>query len=288
MLKRYIPANYLPYYQLMRVDRPIGTLLLLWPTYMALFLAAGGFPSWQNLAIFTLGVFLMRSAGCVINDYADRNVDGHVARTSQRPLASGAVSPRSALKLFAALITMAFFVVILTNPFTVLLSVGALLLASVYPFMKRHTHLPQVVLGAAFAWAVPMAFAAELNTIPPEAWLLYAIVVLWAVIYDTFYAMADYEDDLKIGVKSTAVLFGSLAPAIILAMQIVMIAMLLLLAHRFEMGAFFSTSIVITAGLFVYQQWLVRGDSPQPFEAFLNNHWVGLVLFVGIVLALLL
>ncbi|MEQ3695445.1 MAG: 4-hydroxybenzoate octaprenyltransferase [Pseudomonadales bacterium] len=288
MLKRYIPANYLPYYQLMRIDRPIGTLLLLWPTYMALFLAAGGFPSWKNLAIFTLGVFLMRSAGCVINDYADRNVDGHVARTSQRPLASGAIKASSALKLFAALIAMAFIVVLLTNQFTVLLSVGALLLASAYPFMKRYTHLPQVVLGAAFAWAVPMAFAAELNTVPPEAWLLYAIVVLWAVIYDTFYAMADYEDDLKIGVKSTAVLFGPLAPVIILAMQVGMIAMLLLLAHRFELGAFFTAAIVIAAGLFGYQQLLVRGDSPKPFEAFLNNHWVGLVLFVGIVLALLL
>lgn len=285
MLKRFVPANYLPYYQLMRVDRPVGTLLLLWPTYMALFLAAEGAPSWQNLVIFTLGVFLMRSAGCVINDYADRNVDAHVTRTAQRPLASGSITPQKALKLFAMLVALAFAVVLLTNKLTVLLSVGALLLASVYPFMKRYTHLPQVVLGAAFAWAVPMAFAAELNTVPSEAWLLYAVVVLWAVIYDTFYAMADLEDDLKIGVKSTAVLFGPLAPGIILMMQVVMVAMLLLLGQRFELGAFFFVAVVITAGLFIYQQWLIRQQQPKPFAAFLNNQWVGLALFLGIALA---
>jgi 4-hydroxybenzoate polyprenyltransferase len=194
--------------RLMRIDRPIGTLLLLWPTLWALWFAAGGLPDPGVLAIFVLGVAVMRAAGCVINDYADRNIDGAVARTRDRPLATGAVAPREALRLFAALCALALLLVLLTNRLTVLLALGAAALATLYPFAKRYTHLPQVVLGAAWAWAVPMAFAAQTGSVPPASWALFAGVLLWTVAFDTYYAMVDRDDDLRIGVKSTAILFG--------------------------------------------------------------------------------
>ena len=288
MNKLAIPERYLPYYRLMRVDRPIGTLLLLWPTYLALLLAAEGIPSVANLIIFTSGVFLMRSAGCVINDYADRRVDGHVERTANRPIVNGSVSPQNALRLFVALVLLAFIAVLFTNQFTIVLSVGALCLASLYPFMKRFTHLPQVVLGAAFAWAVPMAFAAETGEVQPGAWLLYSIVVLWAVIYDTFYAMTDLEDDIKVGVKSTAVLFGDLAPAITAIMQVLMLVMLVMLGNQYQLAGYYYVALVVITLLFGYQQFLVRSNPSQCFAAFLNNQWVGLTLLLGVALELLL
>lgn len=196
------------YAQLMRIDRPIGTLLLLWPTLWALWLANEGMPPWHLLVIFTAGVFIMRAAGCVINDYADRNFDGHVERTQHRPLAAGKIAPRNALILFTGLGILAFALVCLTNTFTIALSFGGIALAACYPFMKRHTHLPQLVLGAAFSWGIPMAFSASLSELPPTAWLVFTANLLWTVVYDTQYAMVDRDDDLKIGIKSTAILFG--------------------------------------------------------------------------------
>ena len=191
--------------QLMRLEKPIGIYLLLWPTLWALWVAGEGVPSVKNLFIFVVGVMLMRAAGCVINDYADRNFDGHVSRTKARPLASGKVTPREALVLFAVLVALSFVLVLFTNATTIWLSFGGLALAACYPFMKRYTFYPQVVLGAAFSWGMPMAFTAETGSLPPEAWLLYIANLLWTVAYDTYYAMADREDDLKIGVKSTAI-----------------------------------------------------------------------------------
>ena len=196
------------YLKLMRADKPIGTLLLLWPTLWALWIAANGTPQWHLLAIFTLGTFLMRSAGCVVNDFADRNFDAHVERTAQRPLATGAVSKREALQLAAGLCALAFALVLFTNRLTILLSFGAVLLAGLYPFMKRYTQMPQLVLGAAFGWGIPMAFAAQSSTLPAGCWVLYIANLFWTVAYDTFYAMVDRDDDVKIGIKSTAILFG--------------------------------------------------------------------------------
>ncbi|OYT94169.1 MAG: 4-hydroxybenzoate polyprenyltransferase, partial [Pseudomonas sp. PGPPP3] len=205
--------------QLMRLDKPIGIYLLLWPTLWALWVAAKGVPSASNLLIFVGGVILMRAAGCVINDYADRHFDGHVSRTQARPLASGKVKPREALALFAGLVALSFALVLCTNATTVWLSFGGVALAACYPFMKRYTFYPQVVLGAAFSWGMPMAFSAETGSVPPEAWLLYIANLLWTVAYDTYYAMADREDDLKIGVKSTAILFGDADRLIIACLQ---------------------------------------------------------------------
>lgn len=272
------------YLQLMRTDRPIGTLLLLWPTLWALWIAADGQPSIKNLLIFGLGTFLMRSAGCVINDYADRDFDGHVERTKLRPLATGAVSAKEALVLFAVLCLLAFALVLLTNGPTIALSFAAVALAATYPFMKRHTHLPQVVLGAAFSWGVLMAFTAETGTLPPYAWLLYIAVVLWTVAYDTFYAMVDREDDLKIGIKSTAVLFGEDDLRIIGVLQASTIAVLGLAGSRFDMSWPYYLGLGVAAGLFLYQQYLARHrEGPACFKAFLNNNWLGAAIFVGIV-----
>ena len=280
-----LPAHWLPYVQLMRIDRPIGSLLLLWPTYWALWLAADGVPDLKNLVIFTLGVFLMRSAGCVINDYADRDFDGHVKRTQQRPLATGKVTPKSALILFAALVAISFVLVLFTNQLTILLSFGGLALAAVYPFMKRHSHLPQVVLGAAFGWSIPMAYAAQAGTVPPEAWLLYTANLVWTVTYDTFYAMVDRDDDLQIGVKSTAILFGESDRAITASLQVFTVLVLCFVGERAELGNWYFLSVVAAATLFVYQQHLIRDrERDACFKAFLNNNWVGFSLFLGIVL----
>ena len=271
--------------QLMRADKPIGTLLLLWPTLWALWLAAGGLPDIRLLVIFTLGVFLMRSAGCVINDYADRNVDGHVRRTAQRPIPSRRVTPKEAIVLFVVLCLMAFLLVLLTNPLTIALSFAAVALAFCYPFMKRYTHLPQIVLGAAFTWSVPMAFAAQTNNLPTEIWTLYATGVLWTVAYDTFYAMADREDDLKIGVKSTAILFGDMDIPITFTLQAMVIAGLLMTGANFDRGLFYYAGVVAAALLFIHQQYLIRNRNPEAcFKAFLQNNRVGAVIFLGLIL----
>lgn len=271
--------------QLMRVDRPIGTYLLLWPTFSALWIAADGFPPWQTLLIFAAGVYLTRAAGCVINDYADRNIDGHVKRTRNRPLPSGKVTAKETLMLFAGLMLTAFGLVLLTNTQTILMSFAALALASSYPFMKRYTHLPQVVLGAAYSWAIPMAFTAIQGEIPNFVWLLFLANLLWTVAYDTMYAMVDRDDDLKIGVKSTAVLFGNADRLIVGILQLLTLICLLVARSEIGLGAWFDLALTASAGLFIYQQWLIRDrDRDACFRAFLNNHYVGMLLFIGLVL----
>lgn len=269
---------------LMRVDRPIGTLLLLWPALWALWIAGEGRPDPFVTLVFVLGVFVMRSAGCVINDYADRNFDPHVARTRGRPLAAGRVTPREALLLFLCLCLVAFALVLTLNRLTMLLSLAALPLTASYPFMKRFTYLPQVHLGVAFGWAVPMAFAAQTNSVPPVAWLILTGVVLWAVAYDTMYAMVDREDDIYVGVKSTAILFGELDRLMIGIVQLCYFVVMLLLGGQLELGPYYYTSLAIAGGLTIYQQYLIRERVPaECFKAFLNNNWLGAVIFVGLI-----
>lgn len=271
--------------QLIRFDRPIGTLLLLWPTLWALWLAAEGVPDAGLLAIFLVGTFLMRSAGCIVNDLADRHLDGGVARTRERPLVTGAVSPREAKILFAVLMLLALLLVLMTNALTIELSVIAVLLASTYPFMKRYTHLPQVVLGAAFSWGIPMAFAAQRGTLPAALWLLYLGNLSWTVAYDTAYAMVDREDDLKIGIKSSAILFGRHDRLVIGMLQLTCLLCLFLAGRAFGLGLYYNVSLVVAAGLFVYHQFLLRERKPADcFRVFLHNNWVGIVIFTGIVL----
>jgi 4-hydroxybenzoate polyprenyltransferase len=271
------------YWLLARFDRPIGTLILLWPTLWALWLAGQGRPDGLVLTVFCLGVILMRAAGCVINDYADREFDPHVQRTQLRPLAAGRVAPKEALVLFAVLCLTAFGLVLLLNIFTIVLSfVGAFLAAS-YPFMKRFTHWPQAYLGFAFGWAVPMAYAAQTGAIPAVAWVLYLAVVLWALIYDTMYAMVDREDDLKIGVKSTAILFGRHDRFIIALLQVAMLLLLVLVGQMQHLGGPYYGGLLAASGLACYQQKLIfRRDKADCFKAFLNNNWFGLAIFVGI------
>src|SRR5690606_15904609 len=273
------------YLSLMRADKPIGTLLLLWPTLWALWIAAGGIPQWHLLVIFVVGTFLMRSAGCVINDYADRNFDSHVQRTAERPLATGAVSKHEALQLCAVLCLLAFLLVLFTNRLTILLSFGAVLLAGLYPFMKRYTHMPQLVLGAAFGWGIPMAFAAQSNALPPACWLLFIANLLWTVAYDTFYAMVDRDDDVKIGVKSTAILFGDDDRLITAILQACTLLALALAGAQFKLGYWFYVSLLGAGALFAYQQYLIRlRRRDECFRAFLHNNWVGATILSGIVL----
>lgn len=277
--------NLRAYYLLMRMDKPIGILLLLWPTYWALWVASDGSPDGLVFTVFTLGVIMMRSAGCVINDYADRKVDPHVARTKLRPIAAGKVTPTEALQLFAILVLVSFLLVLLMNPFTVYLSFGGLFLAALYPFMKRHTHLPQVFLGMAFAWAVPMVFAAQTNEVPAIAWLIFVITVIWAVVYDTMYAMVDREDDIKIGVKSTAVLFAELDKLIIGILQVLLLLGFYLLGNKLALGGYYFGSLGLVSLLMVYHQWLIKDRLPANcMKAFLNNNYVGLLVFIGIFL----
>jgi 4-hydroxybenzoate polyprenyltransferase len=271
------------YLELIRFNRPIGTLLLLWPTLWALWIAAEGIPDPKLLVIFCLGTFLMRSAGCVINDFADRHVDAHVKRTAHRPLVKGHVSEKEAKVLFAALSLAAFVLVLFTNMLTIKLSFIALALAACYPFMKRYTHLPQLVLGAAFSFGIPMAFAAQTNTLPHQLWLLYGTAVIWTIAYDTFYAMVDREDDLKIGIKSTAILFGDDDRLITGILQLTAILLMVLTGVQFELGYWYFISVIGAAALFVYQQSLIRHrDHDRCFQAFLNNNWVGAIVFLGI------
>ncbi len=273
--------------RLMRFDRPIGIALLLWPTWWALFLAGGGAPSLKNLVIFTAGVIVMRAAGCVINDYADRDLDPHVERTRNRPLAAGEIAPRQALALFFGLLAVAFGLVLLTDPLTVLLSFVGALLAATYPFFKRFTHLPQIVLGAAFGWAIPMAFSAELGRVPEAAWWLYGINLVWVLVYDTEYAMADRADDLEVGVKSTAILFGRFDVPILAALMGLIVAGLWLFGLRFLPHPAWYAAVAIVFGLLQVQLWRIRDRDPQAcFRAFLSNHWVGFTIWMGIVGAL--
>ena len=271
------------YWKLVRGDRPIGVLLLLWPTWWALWLAAEGVPPLGTLAIFTAGVWLTRSAGCVINDYADRWLDPHVERTKSRPLATGEVSGREALALFAGMMLVAFGLVLLTNRLTVYLSIAGVFLAATYPYLKRHTYLPQLYLGLAFGWGIPMAFAAVQGTVPPLAWLLFLGNLLWTTGYDTWYAMVDREDDLKVGAKSTAILFGD---ADLVAQGILFAAFLWamwLVGSRAELGMYYVVALGIAAVLVARQFWIARTRAPADcFDAFLSNQWVGMAVFAGI------
>jgi len=273
------------YAHLMRLHRPIGIYLLLWPTLWALWIAAEGHPDLLVVFVFVSGVVLMRSAGCVINDYADREFDPHVERSRDRPIAAGRVKPTEALALFVVLCLGAFALVLLMNKLTIYLSLAGVVLAASYPFMKRYTHLPQVYLGAAFGWAVPMAFAAQTGEAPQLAWLLFGTALVWAVIYDTFYAMVDREDDRKVGVKSTAILFGDADLFVIGGLQLLMLAALLLIGDMAELSRWYYGSVVIAATLMVYHQWLTRERQPAKcFQAFLHNHYIGMIIFIGIVL----
>ena len=274
---------------LMRVDKPIGIFLLLWPTWWALWIAAEGFPDLLIFIVFTAGVFLMRSAGCVINDYADKDFDAHVERTKHRPLAEKRIAPKEALLLFAGLALTAFALVLLMNGLTIAMSFVGVLLAGSYPFMKRYTNLPQVVLGTAFAWAIPMAFAAQTGSVPVEAWLLFLATILWTTAYDTMYAMVDRDDDLKIGVKSTAILFGKYDRHIIAGLQIATLVLLLIIGVYLLFGSLYYIGLFVATVLAIYQQGLIYNrERKQCFSAFLNNHWFGAVIFSGIFLHYLL
>ncbi|WP_373691013.1 4-hydroxybenzoate octaprenyltransferase [Endozoicomonas sp. ONNA2] len=282
LLDQHMP-RWKVFIQLARLDRPIGIYLLLWPTLWALWLAAKGIPSIDNLVVFMLGVVLTRSAGCVINDYADRHFDGHVKRTLQRPLVSGKITPKEALIYAACLFFVAFLLVLTTNALTIYLSFAALLLASAYPFAKRHTYLPQVVLGAAFGWSIPMAFAAEADTLTTQTWLLFTANLLWTVAYDTQYAMVDRDDDLQIGIKSTAILFGEMDNLMIGCFQAFTLIAMVMLGLQLELAWPFYVSLVAAAAGFSRQQWLTRNRERDPcFRAFLSNHWVGAAIFLGI------
>ena len=276
------------YWALVRGDRPVGWLLLLWPTWWALWLAADGLPPLGTLAIFTAGVWLTRSAGCVVNDYADRWLDANVERTKSRPLATGEVSAREAFWLFVAMMLVAFLLVCLTNPLTILLSVAGAFLAASYPFLKRYTYLPQVYLGLAFGWGIPMAYAAVQGQVPEIAWLLFLGNLLWTTGYDTWYAMVDRDDDLRLGAKSTAILFGELDLIALGVLYGGFLVTLFLFGRRAELGVNYYVGLAVAAGFIAYQFVLARDRSREHcFAAFRNNQWVGLVVFLGIALSLL-
>ncbi|KRG67529.1 4-hydroxybenzoate polyprenyltransferase [Stenotrophomonas terrae] len=278
------PSRFGHYWKLMRADRPIGTLLLLWPTWWALWLAADGLPPLWILFVFSAGVWLTRSAGCVINDYADRWLDPHVKRTKDRPLATGAISGRAALMLFAGLMLVAFALVLTLNGLTIGLSFIGVFLAASYPYLKRYTHLPQVYLGMAFGWGIPMAFAAIQGEIPPLGWVLYAANILWSTAYDTWYAMVDRDDDLKVGSHSTAILFGDLDLVIQGILYALFFAAMALVGQRAGLGWAYWASIGVAMALVIYEFWICRDREREPcFKAFLHNNWVGAVLFAGIV-----
>lgn len=273
------------YALLMRINKPIGVLLLMWPTLWALWMAAGGVPDWGVLVVFVLGVELMRAAGCIINDFADRRIDPLVARTRARPLATGRVSVTEALTLFVVLCLVSFALVLTMNRLTVLLAIPGLLLAACYPFSKRYTHFPQAILGMAFGWGIPMAFAAQTAAVPPLAWLLFLANIFWSMAYDTFYAMADRPDDLKIGVKSTAVLFGDWDRAITAVLQVLVLACLWLAGRVAGLGAIYGLGLLAALAISAYEQYLIRERDPQAcFRAFLNNTWFGGAVFAGIFL----
>lgn len=282
---RRLSAQLREYALLMRLDRPIGTFLLLWPTLWALWIAGAGRPDPHVFLVFVAGVVLMRSAGCVMNDFADRRIDPHVERTRDRPLARGTVAPLEALLLAGALGAIAFGLVLTMNRLTVLLALGGAVLTIAYPFLKRVTHLPQVWLGASFGWSVPMAFAAQTGAVPQLAWLMFIAVVLWAVVYDTMYAMVDREDDLRLGVRSTAILFGDADRAMIGVLQVLVLLALWLIGARAGLGGWYLGGLAVAAALSLWQQYLIRQRQPADcFRAFLNNHYFGMVVFAGILL----
>lgn len=271
------------YLQLTRLNRPIGVYLLLWQTLWGLWFAADGTPSLHNVVVFILGVVAMRSAGCIINDYADRHLDGHVKRTRDRPLATGRISIREALTLAAALVLLSFILVLTTNLTTIIWSLGAVGLAALYPFMKRHTHLPQLFLGLAFSWAIPMAYAAEGQPISPVTWVLFLSAVAWIMAYDTLYAMVDRDDDLKIGIKSTAILFGDGDRLAVGVLQGLFLVGMALAGNMTDSGPLYYLGLAAALGCFAWQHWLIRNRERMPcFAAFLHNHWVGLAIFLGV------
>jgi 4-hydroxybenzoate polyprenyltransferase len=271
------------YARLIRLDKPIGSYLLLWPALWALAIAGQGSPDGWVLFVFVCGVFLMRSAGCAINDYADRDIDLHVKRTSERPLTTGKISAREALAVFAVLGLLAFILVLTLNRLTILLSLGGIILAVSYPFMKRYHYLPQVHMGAAFGWSVPMAYAAQTDSLPKMAWLLYVATLVWAVAYDTMYSMVDRDDDLRIGVKSTAILFGDYDRLMIGLFQALFVLAMLLIGIDLEFSAIYFVALGLASLLLVFQQFLINDRVPEHcFVAFLNNHWVGAIVFAGI------
>lgn len=274
------------YGRLARFDRPIGTWLLLWPALWALWVAGAGKPHQKVLIVFALGVIVMRAAGCVINDFADRDIDPHVKRTRERPLAARRVSPTEALVLFVVLGGAALWLVTRLNPFTVKLAVIGVILTVSYPFVKRFFPLPQLYLGISFGgWSVPMAFAAQRDSLPRIAWVLYIAAVIWAAMYDTIYAMVDREDDLQIGVKSSAILFADMDRLLIGALQAMMLFALVLAGRDMAFGGWYFAGIVVAALLFLYQQWLIRAREPAScLRAFLNNNYVGMAIFIGILL----
>jgi len=275
------------YFRLMRLNKPIGIYLLLWPTYWALFLSAGGWPDIDLLIIFSLGVIITRSAGCVINDYADREIDKHIARTRDRPITTGEISPKAALLLFFALGLAAFALVLLTNTLTIKISFIAIALAVLYPFTKRWTNLPQLILGLAFAMSVPMAFSAQTGTVPASAGWIFLATVLWTLIYDTFYAMADRDEDIKIGVKSTAILFAEYDQIFITLLQILLMIVFIKIGNLFDLGAFYDISLIIILLFMIYHQFLIKKRQKMDyFKAFINNHFIGMTVFFGIFLSI--
>jgi len=292
-MKKFFSRNIAPelvaqvrnYGRLMRIDKPIGVWLLLWPTLWALWLAGEGHPDQGLFIVFVLGVFIMRSAGCVLNDYVDRDIDPYVERTRNRPIASGAVAPLEALTLFVALGLFAIGLATMLNRPAQLLAIVAAGLTVSYPFIKRFVSIPQFILGAAFGWAVPMVFAAQTGEVPQLAWIVFGAALIWAVIYDTYYAMVDREDDRKLGVKSTALLFGEVDLFVIGGLQLIMLLALVFVGLSAELGAWYYLSVACAGGLMAYHQWLARDRQPAGcFKAFLHNHTIGLVIFIGIVL----
>lgn len=288
LMKHWLPKaaeRIWAYIRLMRLHRPIGSFLLLWPTLWALWLATDGHPTPKLFVIFVIGVFIMRSAGCIMNDFADRKFDPHVVRTRERPLATREVNIREAMVLFVLLGVLAFALVLTLNLLTIGLSIIGLVLAMSYPFMKRYTYLPQPYLGLAFGWGIPMAYAAATGSVPTVAWLIFIANIIWSTAYDTMYAMVDRPDDLKIGVKSTAILFGELDRLIIGILQVLLLLTLLLVGHRLGLSAAYYAGLTFAAGFAVYQQYLIRRRDPQRcFQAFLNNNWFGAAVFAGILL----
>ena len=277
------PITASPWLRLMRLDRPIGTYLLLWPTLWALWFASEGSPKFSNQLIFTLGVVVMRAAGCVINDYADRHVDGSVERTKNRPIPAGEISARAALRLFFGLMTMALVLVLLTNQLTIILAFGGAAVAALYPFLKRFTNLPQLGLGIAWAWSTPMAFAAETNELPIALWVVFAAIVFWTIAFDTYYAMVDRDDDLQIGIKSTAILFGKYDLLIIGLLQVAVLVLLLWAGLLFGRGTIYFIGLAVAAAYFINQHIISRSRNREAcFSAFLNNHRVGMVIFIAL------
>lgn len=277
------------YIRLTRLDRPIGIYLLLWPMLWAIWISGDGRPEPLVLVVFIAGTVLMRSAGCAINDYADRHFDPHVERTKQRPLAAGTITPKEALAIFVTLSLIAFVLVLLMNRLTILLAVPAALLAGSYPFMKRYTYLPQAYLGVAYGWGVPMAFAAQTGTVPQAAWLIFFATVVWALAYDTMYAITDRADDLKIGVKSSAILFGRFDRLIIGLLQLLVLALLVLAGLSFSLGSYYYLGLAAASVFFIYEQYLIRDRDPKlSFRAFLNNHYFGMTVFIGLAVDYLL